>query len=128
MKDYILMFIGGGMGTLCRYFMAFYINKIPKYFFPLGTMSVNLVGSFVIGFLWGLFEVENITTIQRNFIFIGFLGGFTTFSSFMLETMNLIRDKEYAYAMQNLVFSNVLGVILVFAGFILAQYIIKIRR
>jgi CrcB protein len=96
--------------------------------FPWGTLLVNMVGSFIIGLLWGVFETGNLSTNVRNFIFIGVLGGFTTFSTFALESLNLFRDGEMKLALSNLLVSNILGVTLVFVGFLLARYIINFLK
>jgi CrcB protein len=96
--------------------------------FPWGTLLVNMMGSFIIGLLWGVFETGNLSTNVRNFIFIGVLGGFTTFSTFALESLNLFRDGEMKLALSNLLVSNILGVTLVFVGFLLARYIINFLK
>ena len=96
--------------------------------FPWGTMVVNLTGSFAIGLLWGFFEIQNISSNMRNFLFIGILGGFTTFSTYALESLNLFRDGEIKLAMTNMLISNICGLILVFAGFVLSKYIINLIK
>jgi CrcB protein len=96
--------------------------------FPWGTLLVNMMGSFIIGLLWGVFETGNLSTNVRNFIFIGVLGGFTTFSTFALESLNLFRDGEMKLALSNLLVSNILGVALVFVGFLLSKYIINFMK
>ncbi len=96
--------------------------------FPWGTLAVNLTGSFAIGLLWGVFEVENMSSNARHFIFVGLLGGFTTFSTFALESFSLFRDGEVKLALSNLLISNIVGLALVFAGFLLAKEIVNIVR
>lgn len=96
--------------------------------FPWGTIIVNLSGSFAIGLLWGFVEIQNISSNMRNFVFIGVLGGFTTFSTYALESLNLIRDGEIKLAMTNLLISNVCGLLLVFAGFLLSKFIINLIK
>jgi CrcB protein len=128
MIKYILLATGGAIGTILRYSMSGLTYRIVNGVFPWGTIVVNLTGSFAIGLLWGFFEIQNISSNMRNFIFIGILGGFTTFSTYALESLNLFRDGEIKLAMTNLLISNVCGLLLVFAGFMLSKYIINLIK
>lgn len=120
----ILLLTGGAIGTLARYSLSGLAQKLIVGTFPLGTLVVNMVGSFIIGFLWGLWEDSQIQSNTRTFIFVGVLGGFTTFSSFMLESLNLFRDGDTKMALLNILTHNILGIILVFLGFIAAKGIV----
>ncbi len=115
---------GGALGTFLRYSVAGFGHRVFDWTFPIGTLIANLVGSFVIGLLWGIFEVYEISPNIRTFIFVGILGGFTTFSSFMLETLNLYRDGEIRLALLNILVSNVAGILLVISGFTLSKVLI----
>ncbi len=128
MTKILLLAAGGAIGTVLRYSVSGFAYKVSDGIFPWGTLVVNLAGSFIIGLLWGLFEIETISSNVRNFVFIGILGGFTTFSTFALESFNLFRDGEVKLALTNLIASNVLGILLVFAGFIIARYIVNVVR
>ena len=128
MLKYILLATGGAIGTILRYSMSGLTYRIVNSVFPWGTIVVNLTGSFAIGLLWGFFEIQNISSNMRNFIFIGILGGFTTFSTYALESLNLFRDGEIKLAMTNLLISNIFGLLLVFAGFILSKFIINLIK
>ncbi len=128
MIKYILLAAGGAIGTVLRYSMSGLTYRMVNSVFPWGTIVVNLTGSFVIGLLWGFFEIQNISSNMRNFIFIGILGGFTTFSTYALESLNLFRDGEIKLAMTNLLISNICGLILVFAGFMLSKFIINLIK
>jgi len=128
MIKYILLAAGGAIGTILRYSMSGLTYRIVNGVFPWGTIVVNLTGSFAIGLLWGFFEIQNISSNMRNFIFIGILGGFTTFSTYALESLNLLRDGEIKWAMTNLLISNICGLILVFAGFMLSKFIINLIK
>ena len=128
MIKYILLATGGAIGTILRYSMSGLTYRIVNSVFPWGTIVVNLAGSFAIGLLWGFFEIQNISSNMRNFIFIGILGGFTTFSTYALESLNLFRDGEIKLAMTNLLISNICGLILVFAGFMLSKFIINLIK
>ncbi len=128
MTKIILLAAGGAIGTLLRYTLSGLTYKVLDGTFPWGTLLVNLAGSFAIGLLWGFFEIENLSPNIRNFIFIGVLGGFTTFSTFTLESFNLFRDGEIKLVLLNLLASNILGIALVFIGFLLSKYIINLIR
>lgn len=128
MTKIILLVTGGAVGTLARYGLSGLTHTIFGGTFPYGTLAVNLAGSFLIGLLWGFVEVGNINSSMRTFIFIGILGGFTTFSSYALETLNLVRDGESKMALANIMATNILGLILVFLGFIAAKGLLNIIR
>jgi CrcB protein len=128
MVKIILLATGGAIGTLLRYSLSGYTYRFFDSIFPWGTLFVNLTGSFAIGTLWGFFEIENLSPNVRNFIFIGLLGGFTTFSTFALENFNLFRDGEIKLLMLNVLASNVIGIMLVFGGYSLTKYIINFFR
>ncbi len=124
----IVLFLGGGLGTLTRYFISKVTNRFFLLSFPFGTTFVNMSGSFLIGFLWSFFDVIKISPNTRAFIFIGFLGGYTTFSTYMLENLNYFRDNEAKTAGMNILVSNILGLVLVFFGFLLGKYLISVFR
>ena len=128
MIKYLLLATGGAIGTILRYSMSGLTYRMVNSVFPWGTIVVNLTGSFAIGLLWGFFEIQNISSNMRNFIFIGILGGFTTFSTYALESLNLFRDGEIKLAMTNMLISNICGLILVFAGFMLSKFIINLIK
>ena len=128
MTKFILLAAGGAIGTLLRYSLSGLTYNFINGIFPWGTLVVNLAGSLAIGLLWGFFEIENMSPGLRNFIFAGVLGGFTTFSTFSLESFNLLRDGEIRLAISNIVVSNIVGIALVFAGFFISRYIINLIR
>jgi len=115
--------LGGALGTVSRYLLTGATHRVFVSDFPYGTLVVNLLGSFVIGLLWGLWENSDIHPNVRAFAFIGFLGGFTTFSTFALESLGLFRDGEIRAGVINILLQNVGGLILVLVGFLLARYI-----
>ena len=121
----IYLLSGGAIGTLARYGVSGFSHRVFSSIFPWGTLMVNLIGSFVIGLLWGISEQTNFSPNIRAFIFIGILGGFTTFSSYSLETLNLFRDGEVKMGIINILANNILGLVLVFAGFILSKGIVN---
>lgn len=120
----LLIGCGGFLGTLARYWLSGAIARRYGETFPLGTLIVNALGCFVIGFLFYLFNERALTPpTVRTVVFIGVLGGFTTFSSFGLQTFTLLRDGEVLLALANISISNVLGLVLVWLGYSLAKVI-----
>jgi len=118
--------IGGGLGALLRYLLSAVIQKQSASLFPYGTLIVNLTGALFIGFLWELFQNITVSTNIRVFIFMGILGGLTTFSTFSLETFNLLKDNQYLTALVNVIVNNVFCIILVFAGSFTARFLLKL--
>lgn len=115
--------IAGALGTLARYAVAGLVHRTDHGSFPWGTLAVNASGCFVAGFLWALFESRGaIASEVRTAIFIGFLGAFTTFSGFVLETGQLLRAAEWAAAAANVLLSNGLG----FAAFVLGSAVARL--
>ncbi|MEI6056290.1 MAG: fluoride efflux transporter CrcB [Lentisphaerota bacterium] len=117
-----LIFVAGGIGSLCRYFVAFFVGSFANRSFPLGTLSVNLIGSFIMGMSFSFFEHFVMSPEFKITLTVGFLGGFTTFSTYALETTNLLRDKEYRLFAYNILVSNIFGLFCV----ILGMWLIKI--
>jgi len=124
---YLVLGIGGAIGTITRYMLSTILNPVYEMpVFPIGTMTVNLSGSFIIGLLAGFSEYGILTNPgTRLFLFVGLLGGFTTFSSFSLETLNMFRHHQWKGALVYLGISNIGGLILAFAGFQLASLLIR---
>ncbi len=121
----IFVALGGALGSVFRYLLSGWTQTASKSIdFPYGTLMVNLVGCFVIGFLAQLAEARGVFTSQsRAFVFIGILGGFTTFSSFGSETINLFRDGETFNALANAGANVIVGLILVWLGRTVAYWI-----
>ena len=114
----LLVALGGAFGSVSRYLLGTWIQSVSKSIdFPYGTLTVNLIGCFVIGFLSQLAEARGVFTSEtRAFVFIGILGGFTTFSSFGNDTINLLRDGETFNALANVGANVILGLALVWLG------------
>lgn len=116
MTNILLVGAGGFIGSVLRYLIGGYFQGFAKSF-PLGTLTVNLLGCFIIGALSQLGESRNIFSEQtRLFIFIGILGGFTTFSSFGNETLNLMRNDQMLNAITNIGTNLILGLFAVWLG------------
>ncbi|HEU4389839.1 MAG TPA: fluoride efflux transporter CrcB [Blastocatellia bacterium] len=111
MLKVLLVGIGGFVGSVLRYWLSGYVQTLSRSFeFPYGTLAVNVIGCFVIGVLAQLVDDHGaFSPGTRAFLFVGILGGFTTFSTFGNETLNLLRDNEQALALANLAVHVVLG-------------------
>jgi CrcB protein len=119
---YLLVLAGGGTGALARYVAASAIMTRFGGRFPLGTLAINVTGSFLIGFLMTILtERYQLDPQWRLLLVVGFLGGYTTFSSFEWETFTAVRDGALWAAMSNVVASVVLGYAAVWLGVMLAR-------
>jgi CrcB protein len=116
--------IGGALGAVLRYGLSGVGYRLLGIGFPWGTLVVNLSGCFLIGVLWGLHERAPLSPAFASLVFVGVLGGFTTFSTFGLETAHLFRDGEVRLGLLNVLASNVLGLGLVVAGLAIARLIV----
>ena len=119
MQKTIFIALAGLVGTLIRYWLAGFVTRQYGENFPWGTLIVNLIGSFLAGALYHLAEERLlISPALRTIILIGLLGGFTTFSSYGLQTFTLLRDGQIGLATLNVAVSNVLGLLMVWAGYV----------
>ena len=119
---YLLVLLGGGVGALARYAAGTAIMARFGGRFPLGTLVINVTGSFAIGFLMTLLTDRlNIDPAWRLLLVVGFLGGYTTFSSFEWETFAAIRDGQLLSGLLNILSSVVVGYAAVWFGVLLAR-------
>ena len=124
MMSIIFIAIGGAAGSLCRYGMSNGIYLLLGRSFPYGTLAVNILGSFVMGIVYILMiERASISEELRAGITIGLLGAFTTFSTFSIETINLIESGEILKAGLNILFSVTLCVVGCWLGMNLSRQI-----
>jgi CrcB protein len=119
MLNYLLVMVGGALGTGARFWASGAIARRYGEFFPLGTLVVNVTGSFVVGFFAGLTDPGSPFLVRpswRQFVMIGFCGGYTTFSSFSLQTLDLIHDGDWLKASLNALLSFALCMVAVWLG------------
>lgn len=128
MLRFFIIGLGGAIGTILRYVMGGLDYRFSNGVFPVSTLVVNVTGSLVIGFLWGIIDRFNFSPNMRMFVFIGILGGYTTFSTFSLETFNLMRDGEYRIAIMNAALSLALSVGAVFVGYIASKVLMNLFK
>ncbi len=118
----LVIMLGGSLGALMRFVISGSITEKLGTSFPYGTLTVNILGSFVMGFL-AMFLVERmgLDPLLRLGIFVGFLGAFTTFSTFSMETMNLFEQGESVRALVNMFISVAFSVLAVWLGVIIGK-------
>ena len=116
--------VAGAIGTLARYGLSGVVYRVTGANFPWGTLVVNLTGCFLAGVFWRLFEYRwPVSGETRIVILVGFMGAFTTFSTYILETSEFIRTAEWLNVAGNILLQNGLGVIALFAGITLGRFI-----
>ena len=128
MRNILAIMAGGSIGAACRHGMFLAVQRVAGTSFPAGTLAANLFGSFLIGFLWALFDETHWAHEWRLFVFTGLLGGFTTFSTFTRESFQLFKVGEWKTAAAYVLVSNILGILLVFCGILLCKRLILILR
>jgi CrcB protein len=125
---YVWIALGGALGTVSRFWLSSTVAAHFGDLFPWGTLIINITGSFIIGFFATLTGPDGTllaSTNARSFFMIGFCGGYTTFSSFSLQTLRLAQDGEFLWAAGNVVASNIGCLVAVWLGHVCA---VAIRR
>ena len=121
MKSFLLVFLGGGLGSSLRYLVTIAMNQYSKVL-PFGTFTVNILGCLLIGLVLGYAQKENtLTSNQTLLLATGFCGGFTTFSAFANENLELIKNGEIFNLSVYTIGSIVVGILAVFVGFYLTN-------
>lgn len=124
MANIFIIGIGGFLGAISRYGVALWIGQRWGRNFPLGTFVINVSGSFLIGLLMSLFTERFMVNPQwRLMLVVGFLGAYTTFSTFEYETGTLMKDGEWLIAMLNVLLSVIVGFIALKLGEVIARSI-----
>ena len=124
LKTYLAVMAGGAVGTGLRLWLSGLLAAKVGETFPLGTLAVNILGSFIISFFAGLAGPDGpllVSSLTRQVVMVGVLGGFTTFSSFSFQTLNLLNDGQWARASANIGLSFALCMLAVWLGQIAAQ-------
>lgn len=116
LKNIIFIGIGGGLGSICRYLVSFVLAKWIDMAFPISTFLINIIGSLLIGLLLGIFDKSLLSDSARLLLVTGFCGGFTTFSAFSSENLNLILSGNWLTALSYSLLSVLLGVLSVWIG------------
>lgn len=127
---YLAIALGGALGTMARFFVSGLVANAFGETFPWGTLIINITGSFVIGFFATLTAPEGrllVSGTVRQFVMVGLCGGYTTFSSFSLQTLNLVRDGEWAPAAGNMLGSVAFCMIGVWLGAVSAAAINQLK-
>ena len=124
MQNYIIVFLGAGMGGMVRYWGSNFVYKFLPTTFPYGTLFVNVLGSFIIGIVMYYLDAnEMITQNVRIFLTIGFCGGLTTFSTFSYETINYLKEQQYLYAGLNILANVFVTLVVLFIAYKLSKII-----
>jgi len=124
MVKWVGLVVGGTIGTVARYLLTGAIYGIFGSTFPYGTLFVNILGCFIIGFLAAITEEKFLLSPNaRLLLMVGFCGAFTTFSTFMFETVNLMKDGEMMRAFVNVLASVMIGFLCLRIGFILGELV-----
>lgn len=118
MNAYLLVFIGGGLGSAARLGIGSFMNRYVNAVFPWGTLCVNVISSFILGLIMAslMYKVHANSEQQRLLIGVGFCGGLSTFSTFSLELFNLLKTENYFLASVNILASVVVCLIALWMG------------
>jgi len=126
MNKILFVALGGAIGSSLRFFLSALIPRVLGRIFLWGTFSVNIIGSLLIGILWAYFENNFSNYNLKLFLVVGILGGFTTFSSFSLEALNLFKTDGIRTALLYIFATNIFGILAAFMGYYLSKEIISI--
>jgi CrcB protein len=122
LQNYLIVFFGAGIGGVLRYWSSDFVYKFLSPTFPYGTLFVNILGSFIIGFVMYYLDAnELISQNLRIFLTVGFCGGLTTFSTFSYETINFLRIRQYLMAGGNIILNLLLTLLVLFISYKLSK-------
>jgi CrcB protein len=116
--------LAGALGTLARYGLGGFAHRFHQGSFPVGTLTVNAVGCLLFGFIWIAAEERALISIEtRVIVLTGFMGALTTFSTYIFESGQMLRDSEWLLVGGNFVMQNVLGLLCLYLGMVLARLV-----
>ena len=124
-NNIFLIAFGGAFGAIFRYLISRFIDNFSNNLFSFGTLSVNFIGSLLVGFLIGFLGRNILSESVNNFTLIGFLGAFTTFSAFTMQSVVLWQENEFRLFFTNILTNNILGIAAVFIGLFLFKIFTK---
>ncbi|MGL4597185.1 MAG: fluoride efflux transporter CrcB [Bacteroidia bacterium] len=104
-QQLLYIFIGGGLGSLARFFVGLGVRKLPESVFPFGTLAANILSCLIMGLALGIWSEKMSDSTLRYFVLIGICGGFSTFSTFSYESLELIRKGHWLWASLNIIVS-----------------------
>ena len=123
MNNYLAVALGGAIGSMGRYWLTVSMVRYPPHWLPVGTISVNVIGSFIIGVVWTYLQQRNESEFIRLFVAVGVLGGFTTFSTFSLETVYFLSEGDIGRALLNIAMNVVICLLAAAAGIGLGRWV-----
>lgn len=124
MQNYMVVFLGAGLGGIIRYWGSDLIHKIFPSSFPYGTLFVNVLGSFLLGIFMYYFDSNDLIDVRtRIFLTTGICGGLTTFSTFSFETINLLKEREFLFAGLNIISNVLITLLVLFVAYKLSKFV-----
>lgn len=121
----LYLVLGGSLGTILRYLVSLFSVRFLAWGLPMGTLLINLLGSFLIGFAFVFLGRDQIALNLKIFLFIGIFGSFTTFSTYMFEALDYFKSGNMKIALLYIGLSNILGLLAVFIGYYLGEMVEK---
>lgn len=123
-QKWMWLAIAGALGTLARYGLGGLAQQLGRGEFPWGTLTVNVAGCLLFGVVWTAAEERGLLSpYARSMVLIGFMGAFTTFSTYMFETQQMLRDGEWLWAALNFTANNLLGWLGLWGGMVLGRFL-----
>jgi CrcB protein len=122
---FLFLALGGSIGAILRYLVSLFSIKYMTWGLPMGTLIVNILGSFLIGFAFVFLGREQINLNLKIFLFIGIFGSFTTFSTYMFEALDFFKTGNIKMALFYIGISNIVGLIAVYMGYYLGEIVEK---